>query len=138
MVSLLALLVLGAGGYLIYRVMHPGPPALKVEDPELDKLNQVLEHFKSGDFEIVVDGNYRKPEQMVVWARGFIRRNYTPGQDTARIWITDHCYKTDQGNILYFKYPDGKTIPMRDIFLADLDAIEGNSVVESKPDASAP
>jgi len=99
--------------------------ALFDEDSELVKIRQVFDHFKEGDFEVVVDGNYRKPAELVAWARGYIQRQYHPGEDTARSWIENHCYRSLKGEIMYFKYSGGKTVPMRDVFLEALNQIEG-------------
>jgi hypothetical protein len=43
-----------------------------------------------------------------------------------------HSYRSGKGSIIYFQYPDGSQVPMRDVFLDQLAAINHQNTDEPK------
>lgn len=101
-------------------------------DPEFMKIMTTLDHYKEQDLEVIVDGIHFPARAACLKGRDYLARNYKKGT-VAGSWIKEHCYRTNQGNIIYFKYPDGSTRPMRDVFLEFLGIPLEEDVPQESP-----
>lgn len=93
--------------------------SLLLNDPSVVKLNRILDDYKEQDLQVIYDGMTHPPQDFLIRARGYLARNFKPG-DEAQGWIEKHCYRTRAGQVIYFQYPDGKMRPVRDVFLEEL------------------
>lgn len=90
---------------------------------ELQKLIFIIDQYKKADLKVIYNG--RRYESVWGWgyAREFLAQNYN-GMEDAESWIRRNTYKTSEGEIIYFEYPDKTRRSMRDIFLEDLMLLE--------------
>ncbi len=88
----------------------------KTSRSELEKLLHTINLAKNQKADIIFDGRNYTPFEMKVWARQYLKRNFTEGE-TAVEWVEKNTYRTEEGNIIYFRYKDGTQKPMRDVFL---------------------
>lgn len=97
----------------------------KVESshPELTKMAKIIDQYKTADLEVIVDGYHRKPGEFLTFARAYLGRHFDP-QMNAETWVKTYAYRSRLGEIIYFKYPDGSSKPMRDVFLEELKKTE--------------
>ena len=97
---------------------------LRSNPSELSKLIYLMDRFQGAkDLEVSYEGNFYDIETARREARQYIAKNYR--QETAGRFIQDHAYRPKFGNgILYVKYPDGTTRPLRDILLEELKVLE--------------
>ncbi|HTL46618.1 MAG TPA: hypothetical protein VL688_01005 [Verrucomicrobiae bacterium] len=121
------LAVLSAAAFAAYKYF-PGifpteRPVPQTADPELNKLNLIIEYFKNADLEVITDGVYRKPSETLPWVRRYVSQHFKPG-DNAADWIRQYCYQTNAGNMIYVRFPDGSTRLLRDYFLEHLALME--------------
>lgn len=96
--------------------MRPAPPI----DPEFTRLAALIDKYKTEDVQVVSEGLREEPAIFLNFAKDFVKRSYDHGQ-TAVDWVKENCCTTRGGNTLYFKYPDGSTRPMREVFLEELE-----------------
>ena len=98
---------------------------LEIKKPlsELAKLNHLFDKYKATDVRVVTDGITRSTWSFALWARGFLKRSYNMGDDAA-FWVRRYTYRSDKGNIIYFRYADGSLRLMRDVFLEELANLE--------------
>ena len=92
-------------------------------NPEFLKMSQIIDLYRNADLGVIVDGIYRKPVETARYAQQYLLHFFEPGM-TAEEWIRKHCYRSIKGEIIYFKYPDGATKPMRDVFLEELQKLD--------------
>jgi|GEM_PF-1805480 len=86
---------------------------------EVEKLNWILDKYRNADLEIVSNGVALKPHEM--WLKAKAALVYTKADvSSAGEWIGEYCYRLTGGSVLYFKYPDGRLTPVRDVFLKEL------------------
>ena len=93
--------------------------APKIMDPEFERIMQVMEKYKQMDFDVVFEGRTFKIKEVLSRANRFFFSHYEPGMK-AEDWVREHCYRSKHGEIIYFKYADGSTQLMRDVFLEEL------------------
>ena len=86
---------------------------------EFDKLNLILERYRSKDIKIIVDGREYRPYLVWLKARSILIKNRNKIANAAT-WIKNNCYRSQKGNPFYIKYHDGRTLLMRDVFLSEL------------------
>ena len=108
----------------ILRILNPFYESVQAPpDSELGKLIQVIDFYRTQDIKVIYDGN----EYTAEWGWRFAREYLTQhirDLDDAEAWIREHTYRTvRKGNIIYFEYPDGEKVPMRDVFLAKLASL---------------
>ena len=113
---LLCLLTIALASFVWLRFR---PSKMFYADPELAKIMAVMDKYKTADLVVLYNGGEYKPAEFLTRSRAFLRRNFKAG-NKAVTWITEHCYRSDEGNIIYFKYPDGSARPIRDVFLEEL------------------
>ena len=111
--------------YLVVNKMNEKPSLV---DPEFQKLAEIWNHFKAADVKVTVDGVEFPLETVLQNGQKYLRNRYKKGM-TAKTWIEEYVYRSKKGEIMYFKYPDGTSIPMRDVFLEELAKIEGAEAV---------
>lgn len=131
------ILIAGAVAAGTLLVLHPekpgefmdfisGPEALTDADfknfSEWDKLSYILNKYRTTDAKVVSDGMEYSPEAAWLKGRKTLIQYARQVQDAAA-WIEEYCYRSDEGNIIYFRFPDGKMVPVRDVFLAELALI---------------
>lgn len=94
---------------------------------EFDKLSLILEKYRHKDVKIIVDGREYQPE--LVWrkAREILFRHRQKIENAAA-WIKVYCYRSNQGNPFYVRYPDGRTVLLRDLFLSELTRINSRTL----------
>ena len=119
------ILLLALAAFIFMLQFRPEIPGIRVSDPELTRLIAVMEKYRQEPIEVVWEGNQSTPAAFWVFAKDFLQRNYRLG-DIPESWVQEHCYRTSEGHIIYFKYADGKTRPMRDVFLEELAAMRKN------------
>ncbi|MSR77543.1 MAG: hypothetical protein EXS63_04885 [Candidatus Omnitrophica bacterium] len=127
-------MILTAGGYFS---LYPSrilpllelPEKVSESNPEFSKMSKVIDQYRTADLEVIVDGYYRKPSEMTSFARRFLRLHFKPDMK-AESWVQKYCYRSKKGEIIYFKYPDGTTKPMRDVFLEELQLLGKNEEEE--------
>lgn len=86
---------------------------------EFDKLDLILNKYRSAEVKIITGGLEYKPQDMWLKVRGFLVQSKSSIKD-AEDWIREYCYRISGGEVIYFKYPDGKMLPVRDVFLREL------------------
>lgn len=89
---------------------------------EFSKLLYLLDRFKDTGFGVIYDGYHYDNRQSLTEARRYLARRYQKGESAQR-WLTVHAYRSPGGQIIYLEFPDGKTRPLRDILLEELDAL---------------
>ena len=117
--------VLAATALIFLLKYQPEIPGIRVNDPELTRLITIMEKYRKEPIEIVWEGSQSTPAAFWIFAKDFLRRNYRLG-DSPEEWIQTHCYRTTEGSIIYFKFSDGTTRPMRDVFLEELAVLRKN------------
>lgn len=115
----MAAILTAAAGVLVPRFRDELPTMLRVNDPELMTLLTIMEKYKTQNLEIVWEGSQSTPAAFWDFSIDYLKHNFESGDD-AENWIKEHCYRTSDGQVIYFKYPDGTTRPMRDVFLEEL------------------
>lgn len=88
-------------------------------DPEYTKLSALIDKYKTADLQVVAEGLQSEPVEFLELAKDYLRRRYEAGESAAS-WVKKNCCQTREGHTLYFKYPDGSTQTMRDVFLEEL------------------
>lgn len=78
-----------------------------LRDPELVRMEQALDFYKTVDMKVRLDGNEYSPAEMAAKVRLLLRLKFKPGMK-AEDWIAKYAYRGDAGEIIYFLYPDGK------------------------------
>lgn len=116
---------LGGAGYFFLRSPYGPFPWLrepssnKLIGPELAKILQVMDHYKTANIEVIYDGKTLTAAEMFQRAKQYVLSHYEKGR-TAEEFVSEYCYRSEKGEIIYFKYADGTTRLMRDVFLEDL------------------
>ena len=99
-------------------------------DPEFTKLTALIDKYKTADLLVVAEGLQSEPMTFLALAKDYLFRHYESGDDAVG-WVKENCCRTREGNTLYFKYPDGSTRLMRDVFLEELKAATEGSGEEA-------
>ncbi len=115
----ISLILLGLAGGFFYSHLQSQTLGLRVNDPELTLLLNVMDKYRKENLEVVWEGSQSTPAAFWGFSKEYLQRNFKLG-DNAKSWIEEHCYRKTDGQIIYFKYPDGSTRPMRDVFLEEL------------------
>jgi len=95
---------------------------LKRPQSELSKLIFLIDRFQESDVLVIYDGYEHDPGDAALQAKKYLRKNYQNKMDAER-WLKVHSYRSDSGNVMIFKYPDGDTRPVRDVLLEQLDLL---------------
>lgn len=119
---LYGIMLLALAAFIFILQFRAEMPGIRVGDPELTRLIAVMEKYRQEPIEVVWEGNQSTPASFWIFAKDFLQRNYKLG-DKPELWVQEHCYRTSEGHIIYFKYSDGTTRPMRDVFLEELAAL---------------
>lgn len=91
---------------------------------ELSKLIYLMDYFKVQNVLVNYDGYDYDSEKAARVAKNYVAKNFKSG-DKAEKWLKIHTYRSQpRGNVIYFKYPDGKRKPMRDVLLKELEILE--------------
>ena len=120
------IMVLAAAAMIYLLNYRPEISGIRVNDPELTRLITVMDKYRNEPIEIIWEGSQSTPVAFWLFAKDFLRRNYRLG-DNPEEWVQTHCYRTAEGRIIYFKFPDGTIRPMRDVFLEELAALRMKS-----------
>lgn len=90
---------------------------------ELSKLVYLLDRFRRADFEITFDAVVYDADFALKFAKKYLAKNYK--KEEAARWINIHAYRTPRaGKIIYIKFSDGSSRPLRDMLLEELKALE--------------
>ncbi len=130
---------------LLYSGMHYLPPASWMRlmfdwchpasaktQTELGKLLSIIDYYRQADLQVIFNDNTYSSEWGWRQARAYLAQNGLAEEEDAAQWIQKHAYRTTDGNIIYFLYPDGSQVTMRDAFLGQLAVINQQNNGESK------
>ncbi len=97
--------------------------ALRDSKTELSKLLYLMDRYRQTPYIIHYEGHDYDAQAALMQARKYVAKNYQ--KEPAEEFIRVHAYRPKIGSsILYVKYPDGQTVLLRDILLAELQALE--------------
>ena len=89
---------------------------------EITKINYLFSRLSKSPMKVLYDGHeYDMPEAMKL-AKSYFYKHYK--KESAEYWVKNYCYKTDSGNVILFKLTDGKTVPVREVALQELNGLE--------------
>lgn len=89
---------------------------------EMAKINFLFNRLNKSPMKVLYDGHeYEMPEAMKI-AKSYLFKHYK--KESAEHWIKNYCYKTDNGNVILFKLSDGQKVPVREVALQELNALE--------------
>lgn len=89
---------------------------------EMAKVNYLFNRLNKAPAIVLYDGHEYEMQEALKLAKGYFYKHYR--KESAEYWIQNYCYKTDAGNVILFKLADGSKVPVRDIALRELNAIQ--------------
>ena len=95
---------------------------VKQPKSELSKLIYLLNRLKGATGEVIYDGHHYEAGEAVRITKDYLLKNYH--KETADYWIKRYCYKSEAGQVILVKAPDGESRPVSDVVLEELTVLE--------------
>lgn len=91
---------------------------------ELSKLIFLMDRFRGCPAEVIYDGSHYDSEFALKNAKAYIAKHYKNKQP-AEIWVRENAYRSDPGRqVILYKEPNANPKPLRDVLLAELEALK--------------
>lgn len=92
---------------------------------QLSKLIYLLDLYKGSPCSVVYEGIEYQSNKALKQAKNYLSRHYR-GQP-AEEWLRANAYRSlGNGMVIYFRSPDGKQVPLRDVLLIELEKLQKN------------
>ena len=90
---------------------------------ELSKLIYLMDRFRGTDFKVIYDDFAYDSNRALKFSKQYISDHYK--NEPAENWVKLNSYRSRPGNkIIYLKYPDGKSRPLKDALIEELHLLQ--------------